>query len=93
MSISPSSAMRRACLLCAIAMLPSAASAGRRVAPPAADPAPTARMVIEKQLSATPEHATGISGIEAARIREIYLQRIGQKLQPEHEVAGNRSGS
>lgn len=92
MSITPST-MRRACLLCAIALLPATASAGRRAPPPAVEPAPTARMVIEKQLAATPEHAPGISGIEATRIRELYLQRMGQKLQPEHEVTGSRSGS
>jgi hypothetical protein len=63
-------------------------------APPALIPAaPTAREIVERQLAAPPVHHEPISGEEASRIRELYMSRIGKKLEPQQDLPGSRAGS
>ena len=75
--------------LLAMALLPAAA-------PPDAAPPPartTARGAVERQLAAPPTRPGTMRGEEATRIRENYLDRIGQKLVPQRDAIGGRAGS
>jgi hypothetical protein len=50
---------------------------------------PTARSVVERQLAAPPRLPAEMTGVEASRIMDLYLQSIGRMLQPRHEFGGS----
>lgn len=70
--------------LCA-AMCPAAAAA--QPAPPRTAVSATAREVVDKQLAAKPVRPAGLSGAEASRIRDHYLDSIGRTLETDHIAA------
>ena len=80
----------RAYLGMGLAALPAAALSAP---PPEPKPSFTARQIIERQLAAKPARPADMSGAEATRIRELYLGRMGQKLEPQRGVSGGRTGS
>jgi hypothetical protein len=87
----PHAAWRYGPTACAVALLiPGALGAAPTLAIPAA---PTAREIVERQLAAPPIHREPISGEEASRIRDVYMSRIGKKLEPQQDLPGSRAGS
>lgn len=63
------------------------AAAPPRDAPPPPPPV-TAREAIDMQLATQPARASETTGAEAQAIRRRYLDRIGQMIVPQREVAG-----
>jgi len=60
---------------------------------PTNENAPTARAVVERQLTARPRPAPPVqSAAEAERIRTRYLERIGEKLEPRAAAQDEGSG-
>ena len=76
-----------------LGLLPAAAFSAPKAPAPAPDRV-TAREVVERQLAAEAAHPGGMSGAEAARLRELHLQRLGHPIEPRHDMTGGgRSGS